>query len=252
MKKWIFAALGLCISCSFGAYSYEINSAAPDIWQAVEPYFLPESHPIKPVLDQIFHSPEVTLDGVHLAKAGFTHITPGKYSKTIVTRHPKLRGYLIKLYTDDQFEIEDWSHWKNRVVGANLIREAIAAHGYENIMAVPHKWIYPLPSQFFPPQGTTRKQFVLIVEDMHILSSKESRKKWKSNKLPHNTLDAVYIMLTELGLWDSVYAFNMPFTKEGKIAFIDTEFYHGWPVHLSRLKQYLSKDNAAYWDSLRR
>lgn len=229
---------------------YEVNSAGIEVWQAVEPYFLPEDHPIKPVLDGIFHSPEVTHNQKNLRKAGFEHTTPGRYTKTIVATHPKLKGYLVKMYTDVQVGIEDWSHWKHRVEGANLVRDAIAAHGYEHLMTVPRKWIYPLPSQFAPPPRTQRKQFVLIVEDMQLVSDKINEKKWKSPSLPKSTLDATYILLTELGLWDSVYIFNIPFTKDNKIAFIDTEFYHGWPVHLSRTKQYLSKGNRQYWEGL--
>lgn len=250
MTHKVLSFLYVLVTLAIHACAYVPNSAGADVWAAVEPYLLPEDHPIKPILDSIFNSTDVTLSISNLKKAGFRNTTPGKYSKTIVATHPRIKNYLIKMYVDRQVGIEDWSHWKHRVQGANAIREAIEAHGYQNIFTVPHKWIYPLPSQHAPPPGTQRKQFVLVVEDMDILSSKDNLAKWKSRSLSKHRLDALYILLTELGLWDSVYAFNIPFTKSGKIAFIDTEFHHGWPVHISRLKQYLSKNNRLYLQTL--
>jgi len=61
---------------------------------------------------------------------------------------------------------------------------------------------------------------------------------------------AIRVILLEVGLSDSVYAFNLPFTKKGKIAVIDTEYYHIWPVHLERLTNYFSSPMRTYWQSL--
>ena len=60
----------------------------------------------------------------------------------------------------------------------------------------------------------------------------------------------VRIFLTEEGLKDSVFPDNIPFTKDGKMAFIDTEHHHLWPVDYYRLERYLSPEMKTYWKNL--
>lgn len=54
-------------------------------------------------------------------------------------------------------------------------------------------------------------------------------------------LEAFYYLVKSEGLSDSVYAFNLPFCRDGKLAFIDTEHHHEWPVYFQRTLKYLSE-----------
>lgn len=221
-----------------------------EIWESVFPYLLPETHPAKRALDKIFSASRATADLKELKNAGFKEIRVGKYSSQIVAKHPKVPGYLIKLYTDYDSQPVDWAKFKTRVQGANQIRESLDAFGYHDIFVVPHKWIYPLPEYPEAPAGSNRKNFVLIVEEIDILKDSLNLPRWKSPIVTRERLNALYKVLHVNGLWDSAYPFNIPFTKDGRNAFIDTEYYNIWPVKFSALLIYLNSDMKAYWHRL--
>lgn len=244
-------ALTICFLFSV-AYGYEQSPyVETHIWQMLTPYFLPEDHPIKPKLDDLF-SQRITLNSHSLNKAGFDDPIPQQYSKTIVTKHKKIKGYYFKLFSDDQHDVCDWAKLYARALGAERVQRCVDRNQLHHLFKVPKKWIYPLPPNPSPPEGSLRKNFILIAEDMHVYNKQENLKKWKHNKLvTTELLDAVYIVLQEEGLNDSAYAFNMPFSKnDHKVVFLDLEESHLWPVRFKRLNQYLSKEMKAYWISL--
>lgn len=221
-----------------------------DIWDSVSICFLPSDHPAKGALDQIFSASRATADLASLKKAGFKDIMPGKYSSQVVARHPKVPGYLFKLYTDLDPLSLDWSKFKTRVLGANQVRQSIEALGYTNLFVVPHKWIYPLPATPDAPVGSNRKNFVLLVEEMKILSDSSNRSKWKGDSVTKERLNALYKVLQINGLYDSAYPFNIPFTKDGRNAFIDTEYYNIWPIKFQGMLNYLSSEMKEHWQFL--
>lgn len=223
-----------------------------EVWDVCAPYFLPVDHPIKPALDKIFGAyPRAIHSSVTLHKAGFKNTKPGRWSHTIVCKHRKLDGYFIKLYSDTQLGYKDWEKLTRRIQGAQFVQAALDANGWNNYFKVPKKWIYPLPEN--PPSkksGVERKNFILIAEDMNIISEVQNLIKWKSENLPKKTLDLVFQLLKAEGLKDSAYVPNLPFAKDGRIAIIDTEYFHVWPVPYHRLCKFLSEKNCAYWQGL--
>lgn len=222
-----------------------------EIWDSVSPYLLPEDHPMKGRLDAIFNNgTRVALSSKTLKAAGFEDPKPGKYSGTIVTTHKKLKGHIVKLYTDDQADKIDWAYLKDRVTGAQSVQRSITTHQYEKLIKTPKKWLYPLPPTPAPPAGMVQKNFILIEEDMVLVGKKHSLAIWRTNQVSGALLNAIYVILKENGLADCTYAFNMPFAEDSRIAFIDTELHHQTSVHYSRLLPYLSPANQVYWRRL--
>lgn len=233
--------------------SYTCPTYVPaDIWQKLSPYFLPDDHPIKGKLDRIFSASRVSLDPYTLKKAGFLTPNPRNHSRTIVSKHPQLKGYLVKLFTDVQKDKSDSQQLHKRIRGAVHTWKAIQAHGYQRYFKVPRKWIYPLPEHPAPPAEylSNRKNFILVVEDMDIFQKKKNNKQWKSAVVTPERLNAIYTILQEVGLDDSMRAFNLPFCADGKQAFIDTERYHHWPIKMEVMLQYLSKPMKRHWNHL--
>lgn len=230
---------------------YERNTQVVDyVWNALQPYFVPEYSEEKAALDTIFAERGVLKSLRSLSKAGFHLITNPK-SKIIVLSHPYLEGYLVKAYLESE-DIPEWDCWLRRARGARIVREAISRHGYEHILKVPRKWVYPLPENPSPvKEGTFRKYFVLLVEKMDILDDKKNRKAFKK-QMTREILGALYTLLMENLMIDSVYADNIPFCKDGKIAFVDTEYTgdRTRDVPLSALGQYLSPAMLAEWEQL--
>lgn len=223
----------------------------PDLWENLTPYFLPEDHPVKEQLDEIFSSGQrVLLNQDTLVEAGFTAPKPGhKLTRPYVLKHPKLKGYLVKMFTDDN-KVTEWEQWVRRIKGAYYTQECIDKHGYQKYFSVPKKWIYPIPVGS-ASAGEYRKNFILVVQNMKILKKNENKRTWKSMAVNPYVLDALYTVVDEVGLADSLFVFNIPFSRiDGKISFIDTEDYHIWPINYERMKNYLSPALQIYWDML--
>lgn len=225
-----------------------------EVKEAVAPYLLPDDHPIKPTLDTIF-SDRPTFNLESLAKAGFQKAKPRKFTKLIVTRHPELPGYIFKFYLDTQRFYKDSPEHElliMRAKGAELVRNKIISLGLENIFKVPRKWLYALPATNTMVDSYYPKSFILVVEDMDILSTHENKKMWKSEVITYQLLDYVFILLDELGLDDSAKPDNIPFSKDGRIALIDTEAFDRYPILYKKLNRSLSNSNQQYWKEITR
>lgn len=220
-----------------------------NVWIYLQPYFLPENHPVKPKLDRLF-SKRVTKSSATLKKAGFTQPNPKKFSKTIVSKNKDIPGYIFKLFSDEQKEIYNWRQLFNRVTGALYIQDALNRYNINHMFVVPSKWIYPLPGEPSPPANLDRKNFIVVENLLDIYMGKENNKMWQSPIINSINLTWVYLLLSELGLDDSPYSFNMPITKDHRIAFIDTEHHHRWPVPFFKLLAYLSPEMSNHWKML--
>lgn len=220
------------------------------LWDELTPYFLPYDHPIREKLDELFSQSRITLNAETVKAAGFTTPEHRNVSLTIVSKHPKLKGFLVKLFTDDQ-DILEWDEFLYRIEGAHLAHELIEKFGYERFFNVPEKWIYPLPSEPSPPEGSYRKNFILVVEDMHVLRGEKGRARWRSSAVTKQFLHSLYNILESGGFADCVIGSNLPFSKkDGRVVFVDTEDYYWWPINYSKLLRYLSKENQEYWKEL--
>lgn len=218
-------------------------------WKMLTPYFLPDAE-AKKVLDQIFRKRRVLNSLRDVNKAGFFLISKPEETKLFVAKHPKLKGYLIKAYLDT-VQTTDWIWWKKRIEGVKIIQASIDAHGYQEIMKTPKKWIYPLPADSSPEEGKGLHHFILVVQEMDILGPKANRKAYKKKMTPAR-LDAFYTILMENFLIDSVYADNTPFCEDGRQAFIDAEHAqdHTRPVPIWTVGQYLTPEMVGYWEQL--
>lgn len=217
------------------------------------PFLMKKHHPIKSRLDALFSSDRVTLNMKTLTKAGFIKAKPRKFTKLIVTRHPSFPGYIFKLYLDAQRphkNLPEHEFWKMRVEGANKIRTYLVQYRLESTFKVPSKWIYRLPSHPLPPEGYYQRQSLLVEEDMEILSDRKNKQEWASESVTHALLDSLYLILKDLGLRDCAKPDNIPFSKDGRIAFIDTQTHCSNTVHFFKLNNFLSPVNKKYWKSL--
>lgn len=226
-----------------------------EVWDNVSLYFLPESHPIKPILDQIFFQSRATASLKSMKKAGFDANKPMKWTHLVVARHPDTPEYIFKVFLDAQrlfkkFPVEDL--WMLRIEGVNLIRNELDKMDWNHIFKVPRKWIYPLPANPAASKDFVRKDFILVEDDMDILSKTDNEAVWQSDVITTDILDAIYHLVTEYGLYDSPKPNNMPFSNDGRIAFVDTQVHHVWPVKYYKLTPHLNAEMKAYWKEITR
>ncbi len=248
MSQFLFIIALFLLNC-LSAYPHNPNVPA-EYWIQTEPYFLPKDHPIKAKLDKIFSKRRVTESTASFEKAGFGKVKLNPKGNLVLGRHRELTGFLVKAFLDEQAPCCEWYNWIQRIDGANAIRDCIKRNGFKDFV-IPKKWIYPLPEKPAPDPslGPQRKNFILIVEDMRISSNDANLKAYKS-KISKKHLEQLFVIIEEVGLLDSVYPDNIPFTTKGKIAFIDTEHHHHELIPLQILNHFLSPSMQAYWNKL--
>ena len=225
----------------------------PEAWELSRPYFLPENHPTRRILDRIFSGTRAIDNEKTLKNAGF--LTPKQNEKfLVVSQHPRLKGYIIKAFLDI-FPHPEWGNFIRRITGAEHLRNYVTQTGKEAYLKVPKKWLYPLPISPAPStaDGRCPKFFILIEQDMGLLSMDGNIHYWKRNMQPQ-MLNVLYHTLVDNWLIDSVYIDNIPISYDKRIAFVDTEHVNipkdEYPLRLHLLLRNLSKENQAYWNTL--
>jgi hypothetical protein len=248
-KKLIF----LFLFFSFYSFSenFPYNPHVPiETWTVLEPYFLPFDHLLRKKLDRLFSKYRITQSLKNFEQGGFSRPKLRQPTNILVSRHLGFPHYLFKVYLDSQPALIEWDNWVKRIEGAQAIQECIKRHHFKHFV-VPKKWIYPLPLHPAPSEEALyqRKNFLLIVEEIAILKHEENQRAYQK-KMTSQVLDELFVILTEVGLIDSVYIDNIPFTADGKIAFIDTEHHHLQNVPYHKLMPYLNPKMQQYWKNL--
>jgi hypothetical protein len=225
---------------------------AESLLQEITPYLLPDNHPIKADLDQLFTSSRALFNLKTLEKAGFKKSRLRKFTRLLVTSHPAFPGYIFKLFLDVQRYPKnrpEYKFWFLRCQGARQIQALITANNLQSLFKVPQKWIYLLPNYPKPPLGYFPKLTLLVEEDMNILSEKENKKMWASSAVNTPLLEGLYLILKTVGLRDCTKPDNIPFSHDGKVAFVDTQTFDE-KVDYKRFTRYLSKPNQKIWKAL--
>lgn len=221
--------------------------------QAIRPYELPSGHLVRAHLDKLFKKSRFIKNIETLDRAGFTFPGPRKHTGLIVAKHAKTPGYIYKIYTDVQefYKREpEYRLWLLRIEGATRIRNYVDRHQWNDHFKVPQKWIYIIPKGTARADGYYEKQTILVEEDMGLLSEKKNLQVWKGDSISKTLLEQVYHIITDLGLRDCAKPDNIPFSLDGRIAFIDTQTFDEPPIPYQRLTHYLNKSNQKYWKSL--
>ncbi len=228
------------------------------IQSSIVPFLLPVDHPIKATLDAIFSQSRAIESERALIDAGFTIVAgPMPMSFIVVARHPAVPGYVFKLYLDSETRIRKSNNWKSMPYWQWLINRCIQARKIKKIIKQEHirhftvadKWLYILP--VYPYSfGIHPQPIILVATDMQPESEEVSRQMWKT-VVTRKILDELYAILKHgYGGRDVTdLSANVPYTKQGKFVFIDTEKLQIVPK-LERATKYFSKDMQRYWEKL--
>lgn len=221
-----------------------------EIWENVQDYLLPDDHPAKGILDEIFSQSRVLANLEEMRAANFINPAQQHHTQIVVARHLLLPGYIIKAYLDcSEYRHGNREHYYfiKRIKGARLTRKSITKNHFEHLLDVPDKWIYMLPDYPAPLEGSiAHRIFILIETEMNIFDQQENLNAWKSDKITKTHLKALHQVLFEAGLTDSSKPSNCPCTKEGRIALIDTQ-QSGKEVKFYRLTPFLTKKMKKHW-----
>lgn len=191
----------------------------------VADFLLPADHSAKPLLDRICQSPLDFFDGAALERAGFQSADRRCRQVSeyfMVFSHPEVPHYLFKAYRpigDDPGRARHHlTAYLTRARNAREMKRYVEERGFSYI-AVPNKWLYPLPSQFATPE-LPFGHYLMVVDRLSFLSNQESRQFYQT--IPEQAMrELVEIWFDHPRFEGGLY--NVPVTEEGKIAIIDTE-----------------------------
>lgn len=170
-------------------------------------------------LDQLFHK-ESLFDSISKLDHGGFHIVRGSSDgRVTVVGHPSVPGYLFKKFLRDvpyTYE-KQLASYQRRVSGAHDLKTHLEAFGIHSIV-VPRKWLCELPSRF---RSGGKPDYVVVVEKCNFLGHDESKRRYR--EISNETLKELCTIFFTFKRVD-FSSRNMPFTPEGKIAFIDTGY----------------------------
>lgn len=207
-------------------------------------YFLPKEFIVHKKLKKIFERCKSSdFNSTTMTLLGFKLLPKKNKRKIFVGFHNEIKGYAVKFFNNPHGKISEIDLFIKRIQGAELIRSYIEKNLLMDYFKVPKKWIWKIPN-------IKQMRYLLLVEDMDLLSSHANIKKWKKENFENTFLLNLYYIIKDVGLLDSLYIDNIPFSKDGKIAFIDTEHYSHKKIQFNILSYYLSEESKYKWEKI--
>ncbi len=196
-------------------------------------------HPESIDLGALFVDPAMFASRSAWRRAGFAVLDPAKVSECMVASHPSAPGYLFKKYADDVPPKEQRKNYQARIEGAEKLAKLVARERLQHVV-VPRKRLHELPKRF---RSRDRPSYVLVVERLDVLGPDESVLRYRDVAEP--VLRELLRVLVRFKGLDS-NAKNVPFTRDGRIAFVDLEHWDRredrGEVRLKSIGRYLSAE----------
>lgn len=167
-----------------------------------------------PVLKELFANPKMFASFDRFRAAGF-HLVDHSETKIMAGSHKRLKGYLIKKYNNDRAGEDQLRNYMHRIEGARLLRSFIAERKFRRVVA-PQKFLYELPASF-------PERYLVIAEKLYLVPERDTERAYERLDSEQGR-ELATILFYFRGLNST--AANLPFTEDGKIAFIDTERWH--------------------------
>lgn len=141
-------------------------------------------------------------------RAGFDVVDRDNAEEIMVAGHPAAPGFLFKKFTNRISSKQQLRNYQERVDGAAALRRLVAAEELRRV-AVPRKWLREVLGGH-----------LLLVEHLDVLSQRETKEAY--GRIDEETLHDLCVVVHAFRGLDSG-ARNMLITRDGKVAFVDTE-----------------------------
>ena len=174
---------------------------------------LAETRRTLPVFDKLgdlFTDPDMFRSVDRYSAKGFS-IVARNPEKMMCGRHKRVKGYVFKKF-NDRFPKSQLVNYLRRIEGARLLRRFIDEHSFTRVTS-PKKWLYQLPSDF-------PERYLLVAERLDLRSKEKSESRY--DRIDKEQLGELATILYYFRGLNSTLS-NLPYTEDGKIAFIDTE-----------------------------
>lgn len=192
-------------------------------------------------LPGLFHNPGMFESRRTWSEAGFVITNRSNCGKIMVAKHSCFPDFLFKKYTNDTSRSDQRKNYERRIAGASRLREFIESRDLLHVV-VPKKWLIQLPFSRKEPEH------LLVVERLNLLNEDQTEAAYRSISL--SVLSNLCTVLYHFRGMDSNDK-NLPFTVDGRVAFIDTEHWDrgSSKPYLHQVREHLS---TASWKAARR
>lgn len=170
--------------------------------------------PILALMRELFSDPKMFESFSRFEKAGFSLVDHAPH-KIMTGGHKRAPGYFFKKYDNEKPGKKQLRNYMHRVEGSRLLRTFISEHGFTRVVA-PRKWLYELPASF-------PERYLVVAEKVALVSRSDTESRY-GRISSEQTRELATILYYFRGLNST--AANLPYTEDGKIAFIDTERWH--------------------------
>jgi len=170
-------------------------------------------------LGRLFYKESIFDSRTKLGNAGFEIVRGSSKGRVTVFGHPSVPGYLFKKYVGDGSppRRNQLANYERRVRGARNLAAHLEALSIDSIV-VPRKLLCKLPRQF---SSKGNPDYVVIVEKCNFLDDHKTKQLYRTlSEKTLRELCTIFFTFKHVDFRTS----NMPFTLEGKIAFIDTGY----------------------------
>lgn len=186
----------------------------------IKKYLLPKNSQLAIILKNLITDPTMFDSNQNFQNAGF--LVKNGHRNLMVGMHPSTPNYLIKKFSSVRSQKMQIDNFIKRIKGAEKVRNYIKKNKFKHLI-VPKKWLFKLPSAFSDKKEDP--SYLLIVENMDILQDwidPNSQARQLYYNMDKEILTELCKTLHAIGGCDA-FPRNQPFTKTGKIAFVDTE-----------------------------
>lgn len=178
--------------------------------------------------------------------------------KLMVAKHKAAEGYLFKKYSNWVPLDEQLKKYQRRLECARMLRSFFQQRNFKHLL-VPQKWLYELPKRF----ARKLPAYVVIVEELPVFDRESFESEDRHRDIDTDVLRELCAVFFEFQGLDFT-AKNMPFTRKGQVAFIDTEYLKPQSGskkkrekhYMQCVEKYLSGRRLAFaedqWDALSR
>lgn len=184
-------------------------------------------------LTAMFVDPRMFDSRAAWSAVGFTVVAPGKVTECMAASHPSAPGYLFKKYANDVPQKKQNENYEARIEGATKLARFITKKSLRYVV-VPQKSLRDLPRAF----GASSR--LLVVERLDVLGPDESVRRYRDISDP--VLRELLAVIAKFEGLDS-NAKNIPFLRDGRIAFVDLENWERRKKHrLRNIGSYLPEE----------
>lgn len=209
--------------------------------------FLLQDKTLKNKCNLIFKNKHVLKNCETLKSCGFVILC--KHSCGYwVCKHPLCKGWLFKIFCEDQHQGDKLAIFWSSCMGEALLREYVLTRSLGCYFIVPPKWLYPIYKT--PKKKDYPFAYVLVEKNIHCFQGFRNEMAWKCAWVTKDLLCCLHRLICDLGLAECGKIDTIPFCKEGKIVLRETHCYNKFPANFNLLTPCLCEEMQRHWCEL--